>query len=96
MMGEPVKTPETTTTAAEPAKQEKSLAEVLAEPMTEDEARKAVADIEVNLAKLAALRVDALARISQIDYQIEAAKFDRAVVYRRVLNKVDEKKEEAK
>lgn len=96
MMGEPVKNPETTTPTADPAKQEKTLAEVLAEPMTEEEARKAVADIEVNLAKLAALRVDALARISQIDYQIEAAKFDRAVVYRRVLNKVDKKKEEAK
>lgn len=66
---------------------QETLAEVLAKPIAEEEARKMVADIDVQLAQIRALRVQKSAELSQLDYQLAAAEFERSVVFRRVLNK---------
>ena len=74
-------------TAGESLPNQETLAEVLAKPIAEEEARKMVADIDVQLAQIRALRVQKSAELSQLEYQLAAAEFERAVVFRRVLNK---------
>lgn len=74
-------------TAGEGLPNQETLAEVLAKPIAEEEARKMVADIDVQLAQIRALRVQKSAELSQLEYQLAAAEFERAVVFRRVLNK---------
>lgn len=74
-------------TAGEGLPKQETLAEVLAKPIAEEEARKMVADIDVQLAQIRALRVQKSAELSQLEYQLVAAEFERAVVFRRVLNK---------
>ena len=75
---------ETKETSAET--KEDSIKEILESPLTEEEARKLAANVDVQLAQLGALRVQKTLELGQIDYQIEAARFDKAVIYRRVLN----------
>lgn len=80
--------------ASETANESKqpSLEEMLKQPLSENDARKLAADIDVQLAQLQALRIQRSLELSQLDYQIAAAQFDKAVIYRRVLNPTEETK----
>lgn len=69
---------------------QETLAEVLAKPLTEAEARRMLADNDVQLAQMRALRVQRALEISHLDSQIAAAEFDRAVIYRRTLNTTED------
>lgn len=76
-----------------PEEREEAFRKELETPIDRDEAEKAFADIDVQLARLSVQRVRAVAQmdrakqvLNQIDEQIGLAQLERQVVYRRALN----------
>ena len=63
-----------------------TLQDIINTPMAEDEARKALAEIDVQMAQLGVMRYKALDQLNQIDEQIARAGLDRTIVLRRALN----------
>lgn len=76
-----------------PKDQQKKLEELLATPLSEEEARKLFADQDVRRAQLGIVRQKWTAQITQLQLQITALdeellaiELDRAVAFRRTLN----------
>ena len=76
-----------------PEDQQKKLEELLATPLSEDEARKLFADQDVRRAQLGIIRQKWTAQITQLQLQVTALDeellaldLDRAVAFRRTLN----------
>lgn len=65
---------------------QETLADILAKPLTEEEARTLIADIDVQLAQFHAMQIQKNLELDQINAQIAAAQFDKSIIYRRVLN----------
>lgn len=59
---------------------------VLETPISQEEANKALAEIDIQLAQLGAIRLNKAAEITAIDQQIAKANMDKAIIVRRVLN----------
>lgn len=72
---------------------EPTLADILAEPLDEAEARKLLADVDVQLAQLHAIQIQKNLELDQINAQIAAAQFDKSIIYRRVLNTAPQSEE---
>lgn len=53
---------------------------------SEDEAKKALADNDIQRAQLRVIRLRKVDELNQIDHQIELAELDRSVIIRRSLN----------
>lgn len=71
---------------------ERKLAEVLQTPITKEEAEKALADLDVDRAKLSIIRqkwagqaAQLQLQLSVLDQQLLALDLDRAVIFRRLL-----------
>ena len=69
--------------AAEEAEKIRKLMET---PISEDDAKKAIAEISVQLAQLSALRLRKAMEVNMIDQQIATAEFEKSVIYRRCIN----------
>lgn len=68
------------------SEKQETLADILAKPLSEAEARRMLADNDVQLAQMRALRIQRTLELGHLDSQIAAAEFDRAVICRRTLN----------
>lgn len=64
----------------------KSLREVLDTPLTQDEAQRLLADIDVQQAQLSVVRLRLLDQLNQVDLQLAQSSFDRSIIIRRTLN----------
>lgn len=83
-----------------PEDQQKKLEELLATPLSEDEARKVFAEQDIRRAQLGVVRQKWVAQITKlqlqvtaIDEELLALDLDRAVAFRRTLNTAEEKSE---
>lgn len=68
------------------AKAEVEFKKLIETPISRDEAEKALADNDIQLAQLRVIRLRKIDELNQIDHQIEMAKLDRSVVVRRSMN----------
>lgn len=66
---------------------EKAFKKMLDTPLGEDEAKKMLADNEVQLSQLAVIRTKVVGELNNIDQQIASARFEQQIIYRRTLNK---------
>lgn len=78
--------------------QEEAFRKEIESPISKEDAEKALADIEIQLAQLAVQRIRVVAQMDQakqmlnsIDGQIGMAQLERQVIYRRTLNKEEER-----
>lgn len=92
-MGEPVGGQQKPEDQQKHEDQQKKLEELLATPLSEDEARKLFADQDVRRAQLGIVRQKWTAQITQLQLQVTALdeellalELDRAVAFRRTLN----------
>lgn len=73
--------------AAERQKQmEAEFQKMISTPITDEEARKKLADIDIQMAQLRCIRLRKVAELNEIDNQIQVATLDRNIVIRRTLN----------
>lgn len=68
-------------------KAEAAFKQMIETPISEEEARKALADNDVRLAQLRVIRLKKVAELNEIDHAIEMATLDHSVIVRRALNK---------
>jgi hypothetical protein len=74
--------------AAQDAQQkaEAEFRKLIETPLPKEDAQKAVADNDIQLAQLRVLRLRKVEELNQIDHQIELANLDRSVIIRRSMN----------
>lgn len=71
--------------AKQKEEQAKAFEKLLATPMTREEADKALAQINMQVAQLGVMRIRALAGLNEIDMQLASAEYEKSIIYRRVL-----------
>lgn len=74
--------------AAQDAQQkaEAEFRKLIETPLPKEDAQKAAADNDIQLAQLRVLRLRKVEELNQIDHQIELANLDRSVIIRRSMN----------
>lgn len=73
--------------ADQAADKSEAFREMLDSPLAEEDAQKALADIDVQVAQMSCMRLGLLAQLNQLDLQLAQAAFDRSIVIRRTLNR---------
>lgn len=68
------------------AKAEAEFKKLIETPIPKEEAKKALADNDIQLAQLRVIRLRKIDELNQIDHQIEMANLDRSVIVRRSMN----------
>lgn len=67
-------------------KAEAAFNELIATPLSREDADKAIADNDIRLAQLRVIRLKKVAELNEVDHAIEMATLDRSVIIRRALN----------
>lgn len=68
------------------AKAEAEFKKLIGTPIAKEDAQKALADNDIQLAQLRVIRLRKIDELNQIDHQIEMANLDRSVIIRRSMN----------
>lgn len=68
------------------AKAEAEFKKLIETPISKEDAKKALADNDIQLAQLRVIRLRKIDELNQIDHQIELANLDHSVIVRRSMN----------
>lgn len=79
--------PSEPSTQLTPEEQQKKFEEYINTPISKEDAEKAMANIDIQLAQFEVQRVRAVSQVNHIDQQIAMLKHEHQVVFRRTLNK---------
>lgn len=73
------------------AEAEKAFKKMLETPLDAEEAKKMLAENEIQLSQLSVIRTKIVGELNNIDQQIANARFEQQIIYRRTLNKKADK-----